>query len=209
MACLVFLICVVLLCDAVFARKRVATPKVGAYQSQVNMRASGLETFTLPNDLVEQLQRRYGPFRLANQNDYCPEIKNSTAKITVGNRWSYGGIAGDFNGDTNLDYSIIIGVDFRFVWLLAEKKTTVGRPYLVTNLSWPSVRHFAVTGKVMTGKLCDGVLIMGDAASLKQNNAYPYFGLADLENHVQIYKKGKYYLQTGYEAPDKNKWSDY
>ena len=138
---------------------------------------------TVPEDLLDQIQKKFGDFSIASKNDYCSQFKQMHDRVVDHKIWSYGVLADDFDQDGLMDYSLIIRTKetLRYVWVLAMRTTHLRRNYLLTDMGWPSLRHFNQTSYSFDGKMCEGAMVLDKPAVGYIDNRYP--PLIGLEAH--------------------------
>jgi hypothetical protein len=160
----------------------------------------------LPQDLLDFLHQKYPGFRIAEKKDYCSNFP-SYFQFVSPNRWSYGALSADFNGDQLEDYSLIIKSKNKFLWLAALKNKKGKVPYEVKVLGPPMIWGETTQKKEVRNKICDGVFLMGDAHKIgpsekdkeKGSNPYPYIGIENASSAIQFYWKDGDWHQWGYE----------
>lgn len=120
------------------------------------------KTFSLPENLKKELERKYPKFRTADKKDYCHNIEKLLPFVAARTKdvWAYGLIESDFNADGRMDYSVIISYpksERRYTWLGAVQKQDGG--YEVEEFGEPGhVGERTPKVKYKNGKICDGIL---------------------------------------------------
>ncbi len=163
----------------------------------------------LPENLSQQIESMYPYSKVANENDYCSDIKKEVCDPEMNDasrKWSYGALNSDFNGDGVVDYTVIVKVGERYVWLVALGSGVSKDPYKITNLGYPKTYSSNVRKQLKNGKLCDGVLVVGHEmvgpASPEKpnfNNKYDFFGFESLAAGTDYYWENGKWINTGYE----------
>ena len=150
----------------------------------------------LPEFLEKQISNKYGKFRLARKINYCSGFEPYMSSVTQDKDWSYGAIPGDFNGDGHTDYTMIVrkSEDGQLIWLLAERTFGIDQDYLITDLGWPSIKHFNHTSHVFDKDMCEGLLVVGPPRGLPEQNQFAYIGIESPTKGVRLFfKEGRYY----------------
>lgn len=119
----------------------------------------------IPQQLTDQIRRKFGEFDIATRGDYCPQFSKLHNRVVGTRLWSYGALSEDFDQDGMQDYSFIIRTreSLRYIWVLAMRTTNQRNQYLLTDMGWPSIRHFNHTSHQFEGKVCEGAMVLDKA----------------------------------------------
>jgi hypothetical protein len=125
---------------------------------------------TLPQALLDQLAAQFPKAQVVTQKDYCAGFAAIRLPYLSGNtgEWNYSAISGDFNGDAQNDYAVIVRNNKALQVLAALRIAGAQREqYAFTQLGEPSFpRDLINPGPnrskrvAVSGAVCDGILTL-------------------------------------------------
>lgn len=158
----------------------------------------------LPKELLKTLDQVYPGFRMAKKKDYCMKdlIQHlQLAGVNPGEKWAYGALRQDFNGDKQEDYALIINYQDKFILVGALKSNNPNQPYQVGTLAPAMVAAGERTPMhEVSSKICEGVLKVGPSWSFA-NKSYPspYLGMFNASSAMIFYYQDNHWIRIGYE----------